>query len=341
MFRNAPVQGSSTTSITSQHIVPEAIEEVILKKAEPGEDTWLEQTRRHLTELSEARTQLMDELDEIAGDLGVPSQDRHESEPSFNPVQRPLSKTLTGLSRKSTWLKNESSDSMANITPRMIDQQINERHLSRVPTRISPQSRRMSAITQGLSDVGDIPPEEIREWLEVARSELPAAIDSIITVLEILPALNFEPEVEDLNEQPEYEQLYEPETEYLQELEATDEDYTPPQRSCTERVIELQDRVADLERLLQNQSAQLASSNYEKGRSPVSLELAVTSETVGFESPAKRVAEQEPENEQELVPKTWERIATRRITVSSSRTTTVMSQGAGDHSPFPFSSSEL
>ena len=341
LFRNAPVQGSSMASITSQHSIPEVIEEVISEKVKPGEDAWLEQTRRHLTELSEARTQLMDELDEIAEDLGVPSQDHHESELSFNSVQRVLSKISTGLSRKSMRLRNKSVSSVAEGIPRMIDQQINERCLSHLLTRILTQSLRMSAITQVLSDTGDIPPEEIQEWLEVAHSELPAAIDSITTVLETLPILDFKPEVDDLDEQPEYKQVYEPDIEFLQEPEATDEDYTPPQRSRTERLIELQDRVADLERLLRKQSAQLASSDYEEGCSSVSLELAVTSETVGFEPPVKRMAEQELADEQDPVPETWERTATQHTTFSSSRTSNIMSQRAGDQSPFHFSSSEL
>ncbi|KAF3042494.1 hypothetical protein E8E11_003273 [Didymella keratinophila] len=340
-FRNAPVQSSSSASSVSQKTSPKVNEETILDQTEPAEDAWLEQTRRHLTELSEARSQLMDELDEIAEDLGVPAQEHRESEPGFDPVQRVLSKVSTGLSRKSTRLRNKSVDSVAEEIPRMIDQQINERRLSRVLTRISTQSRRMSAITQGLTNVGEIPREEIQEWLEVAQSELPTAIDSTTTVLETLPALEFEPGFEEVEKQPRYAQEFE----YSQEPDVVYEDYTPPQRSYTEPLVELQDRVADLERLLRQQTVQLTSSEYEEGYSLAPLERAATSKTVDFEPPVERMAEQEPgeeiafELEPEPEPSTFERTATR-ATTSVSRKPTNMSQAVENQSPF-LSSSEL
>lgn len=334
LFQSAPVQGSSTTSVTSRKSGPKAFEEVIPEETEPGEDSWLEQTRRHLTELSETRAQLMDELDEIAEDLGVPSEGRRESEPAFDPVQRVLSKASTGLSRQSTRLRNKSVDTVVEEIPRMIDQQINERRLSRVLTRISTQSRRMSTLTQGLSGVGEIPPEEIQEWLEVAQSELPAAIDSITTVLETLPALDFE-------EQPVSGQEYAPESENMQEPDALYEDYTPPQRSYTEPLIELQDRVADLERLLSIQPIESASFDYEEDYSPMPLERAVTSRTLDFEPPVERIAEQEPEDEMSFEPETFERTATRLTIRSQSQSPASTSQRADDQTSSSTSSSEL
>lgn len=338
-FHNAPVQGSSTTSTVFRNIIPEVIEEFIPEEAEPVEDSWLEQTRRHLTELSEARSQLRDEFDETAEDLGVPAQGRRDSEPSFDPVQRVLSKVSTGLLRKSTRLRNKSVDSVAEEIPRMIDQQINEKRLSRVLTRISTQSRRMSAITQGLSNIREISPEEIQEWLEVAQSELPAAIESITTVLETLPTLELEPEFEEVEEQPEYE----PETESVQEHEVIYEDYTSPQRSYTEPLVELQDRVADLERLLRKQSIQLTSSVYEEDYSAVPLERVATSETVKFEAPVERMAEQETDYETELgpEPETFECITTHRSTFSPSRKSTVVLRTVAGQCPFLSSSFEL
>lgn len=109
-FRIAPVRSSSSASSVSQKTFPKVNEDAILEGTEPGEDAWLEQNGRHLTKLSEARSQLMDELDEIAEDLGVPAQERCESEPGFDPVQRVLSKVSTGVSRKSTRLRNKSVD---------------------------------------------------------------------------------------------------------------------------------------------------------------------------------------------------------------------------------------
>lgn len=336
LFNNAPVQASPTTSVLSQHDILEAIKETISEKVEFVEDSWLEQTRRRLDELSEARTWLMDDFDEITEDLVVPSRERRESDKGFDPVQR-LSKVSTSLSKKSKRLRNKSVDSVAEEVPRMINQQTNERRLSRILTQISTQSRRISAITQGLSDVREIPPDEIQEWLEVTQSELPAVIDSITTALEALPALEFETQVEDLEEQSEYE----PKVECIQEPEAVYEHHMPRQRVYTEPLIELQDRVADLQRVLQNQSVRPASSDYEGGYSFSPLERAVPSETMGFEPPVGRTVEQESEEQVESGHETLGRVATRQATVLPSRRSTIMSQRVEGQSPFPFSSSEL
>lgn len=76
-FRNAPVQDVFTTPVVSQYSLSEVTKEIIRENtqpaepAEPAEDVWLAQTRRNLSELSEAQSQLMDELDEITEDLGI------------------------------------------------------------------------------------------------------------------------------------------------------------------------------------------------------------------------------------------------------------------------------
>jgi hypothetical protein len=210
-FRNAPFEATHRASVSSHPSVPlGAIDESKVDEEPPSNDPWLQQTRRHLTELSDAREQqLMDELDSIAVDLGVQLRYRQDSEPIIDPIQRVLSKVSTGLSRKSTRLRNKSVDSIHEEIPRMIDEQLDERRLSRVLSRISTQSRRMSSITQGLHDIGEIPPEEIKEWLQVAQTELPVAIDSIANVLETLPAMDFQ-SVHDSQEQGESREHYEP-----------------------------------------------------------------------------------------------------------------------------------
>jgi hypothetical protein len=161
-------------------------------------------------------------------------------------------------------------------------------------------------------------------------------------MLEMLPALKHEPEFEEAEEQPEYE----PDLEYNQEPELIYEDYTPPQRSYKESLVKLQDRIADLERLLRQQTVQLTSSDYEEGYSSAPLERAATLETVGFGPPVERIAEQEPgeeitsELEHKPEPSTFERIATR-ATTSVSRKPTNMSQDIKDQSLFIPASSEL
>jgi hypothetical protein len=170
-----------------------------------SEDMWLRKTRRQLSGLSEARSQMMDELDSIAADLGDYLNGRHSSV-EFDKLQRALRRVSTGTSRKSTRLRNRSIDSVAEEIPGMIDQDINERRLSRVLTRMN---SRAPTISQSLQDFITISPEEVQGWLEVAQYELPAAIQSIIAVLETLP--NYEPErgteteFESAQVRPEYE----------------------------------------------------------------------------------------------------------------------------------------
>jgi vacuolar-type H+-ATPase subunit I/STV1 len=60
-----------------------------------SEDNWLQKTRRQLTDLSKARSQLMDELDTIAEDLGVHLDDRRRSFAEIEPVQRVPQRTVS------------------------------------------------------------------------------------------------------------------------------------------------------------------------------------------------------------------------------------------------------
>ena len=272
IFEDAPYEKTPRGSISSRHSDPlDVVHEGMIKEEQYAEDPWLQQTRRHLTELSEARTQLMDELDSIAEDLGVQLQDRRVSEARPDPIQRVLSKINAGISRRSTRLRNKSVDSVTEEIPKMIDEHTNERRLSRVLTRISSQSRRMSEITQNMQEIGEIPPEAIQEWLEVAQTELPAAIDSITTVLETLPALGFESSGEP-DEQLQFEQDYGPpdypglESQYEEEEHALYEDYaeSPPRRTYTAPISDLQDRIADLERRLGNDSIRAISPELEE-----------------------------------------------------------------------------
>lgn len=329
-FVRAPVERTPQHSIVSHPSLPlETVEEKGPEEEHPSEDTWLQKTRRQLTELSEARSQLMDELDSIAEDLGVHLQERSFSEREIDPIQRALSKVSTGLSKKSSHLRNKSVDTIADEIPRMLDQEINQRRLSRVLTRIQTQSRRVSAVSQGLLDLETIPPEEIQEWLEVAQTELPAAIDSIATVLETLPALEARTPLEESRDEPVFEYQYEPqvppdvepEEEYEAKLEPEydSEDYPETQRrqsrTYTEPILALQDRVADLERRLLGEPIPVASSEYSEGEEEIPEIERARTEAVGFEPPVESMALEESELEQPLV----KRITTRRSTHTPSR----------------------
>lgn len=235
LFQNAPTEHTPEGSESSYHSRPRsdheneheeensAEDERYAKDNQPAEDQWLQQTRRQLTELSEARTQMMDELDSIAENLGVQLQGSRDSEPPVDPVERALSKVSTLLSRRSTRLRNKSIDSVIEEIPKMIDQEPHGRRLRRI--------------------IAMFPPEEVQEWLEMAQAELPSAIDSITSVLETLPALEY--------------------FEVESESEYTDESFTPdpPQRRYTEPISELQDRIRDLERFLHNRLGSIRTND--------------------------------------------------------------------------------
>ncbi|KAJ4358558.1 uncharacterized protein N0V89_003142 [Didymosphaeria variabile] len=214
------------------------------EKTQETEDAWLQKARKQLTQLSETRSQLMDELDVIADDLGIHLDDRRRSSTFIDPVERALSKVNNNLFRKSTRLRNKSVDFVIEKVPRMIDQGVNERRLSKVLTRISTQSRRMSIILQGRLEVEAIPLEKIQAWLECAQNELPAAIDCITAVMESLPVVDLAPRLEteaveasrDAEEQPEVvvNVATQRQTDHLREVEEQSQyavDFSPELRS--------------------------------------------------------------------------------------------------------------
>ncbi|KAH7078614.1 hypothetical protein FB567DRAFT_450553 [Paraphoma chrysanthemicola] len=366
LFQDAPVEASRQASVTSQHSLPlDPPEEKSLEPDQSEDDPWLQQTRRHLTELSEARTQLMDELDSIAEDLGVHLEERHAAEPAIDPIQRVLTKVSTSLSRKSTRLRNKSVDSVAEEIPKMIDQEVNERRLSRVLSRVS-------TIARNYRNIREFPPEEIQEWLEVAQAELPAALDSITSVLETLPALEYGSPIEE-TEEPQYreetqhyeESRYYEEPQYYEQTKYGEEphyyeepqfypepqysehqpeveDYeegpgeSTPQRSYTEPLFELHDRIAELERRLQKSSPAADSPRHSEKEFITPFERAATSASRESALQAtirpSRTSMTVPESDEDTAepqqefPPASERVATRRNSSLVSRQPTARSE---------------
>lgn len=105
-------------------------------KKEPTEDSWFQEIHIHLTELSRARTQLMDELDTIAKDISFELGQSCDNEPSNKHLQRTSSEASTGISQKSTCLRNTSIGSVLDEIPSILNEQINENSLSRVLSQI-------------------------------------------------------------------------------------------------------------------------------------------------------------------------------------------------------------
>jgi hypothetical protein len=92
------------------------------------------------------------------------------------------------------------------------------------------------------------------------------------------------------DDEPEYELMYEPEPE--PEYEGEDEAGTPPQRSYTEPIVEMNDRIAELERRLRQESIRVESPEQSEDESGIT------------------------EENDEPLP---ERVATRRATIPPSR----------------------
>jgi hypothetical protein len=258
-FQEAPVQGyqrGHLPSNLSDH------EEQSVDNEQPGEDRWLQQTRRYLSELSEARTQMMDELDSFAKDLGIQLQGPRTSEGSVDPVQQTLNEVNTAVSRRSTQFMSEPFKPSARDFAITADHPIDEQRVSRVLTRIKSQSRRTTGLTDNSQEFVGIPLENIQEWVDMAQIELPAAIDSITNVLETLPTFEYFPIINSPQEQPLGEPTYdedlpdepthESDPDFHTEPEALskmhDDSREPSQRSHTHSFAKLQDRDVEPER---------------------------------------------------------------------------------------------
>lgn len=274
LFYSAPVQGSSATCATPQHSIPEALEQSITQEFEPVEDPWLEQTRRQFTELSEARGQLMDELDDIVeGSSVLLEEERREVEPWFDSDQRIHRKVPSILSSRPTRLRDRSVESIAA-------EETTQRDLAH------------------------------------------------------------EPRIEELR-QPEYEQEHEPESGSVQKTGVVHSYSTLPRCSYLEPLVELQDRIADLEPLLRQDVVQLPASETELIRSPILPDQEVGSGSVSYGTPVERTAEDDFEDETTFEAKSSRYIVTRQPTVLPPQNPVQMSRRASDQRPFTVSSSEL
>ncbi|KAH6877750.1 hypothetical protein BKA58DRAFT_465510 [Alternaria rosae] len=132
MFHNAPYETTPMGSVSHHTDFSFGTAEDRATEDEPlTEESWLQQTCRHLTKLSEAREQLMDELDSIAGYLDVELREQPEvksvTDSDAPHPHRVLSKAPTGLSRTSTLQRDTLVDSV-------------QRMLSKTPTGISRSS---------------------------------------------------------------------------------------------------------------------------------------------------------------------------------------------------------
>jgi hypothetical protein len=200
LFRNAPYESTPRESVSYHPGVSlEATEDKTADEEPPTEDSWLQQTRRHLTELSEAREQLMDELDSIAGDLDVRLQDRQESgqgeELIVHPVQRVLSRASVGVSPESTWHENPPADS--NTAHDYYDEsfvETRQRMLEEIPTLLSNaptwQRKRSTGATIENFEVGrsnDHDEEAVANLIQLVLSREPTGVSGKVRRSESKP----------------------------------------------------------------------------------------------------------------------------------------------------------
>ncbi|CAN9267250.1 unnamed protein product [Alternaria alternata] len=304
LFRNAPYESTPRESVSYHSGVSlEATENKTADKEPLTEDSWLQQTRRHLTELSEAREQLMDELDSIAGDLDVRLQDQEESEQGeeliVHPVQRVLSRASVGASHESTWHKNPPADS--NTAHDYYDDESSvettQRMLERIPTRLSNaptwQRKRSTGATIENFEVGrpnDHEEEAVANLIQLVLSREPTGVSSKVRLSESKPvdfvsgdvlstvndSTNYEP-ADEVRDGPE---LNEP-AESINEAQ-----YSPQYETSEDSQIEQQ-----YETQLDQQRDETASDTYNDGR-------GLTPSPSGFSVPIPDPYDQahEPEN---------------------------------------------
>jgi hypothetical protein len=291
VFEDAPVAGSEYGSESSSHDDPthyseensadeEQRDEEQRDEEQRDEDPWLQQTRRHLAELAEARTQMLDELDAIAGPYLAQLEDHLASGRIIDSPRRRLSRLSTQLSRRSTRHRNDS---------------------------VGQASRGLTH--KDLQELAHHSPGLTPEWFDLAQAQLPAAIESIASVLESLPGSVYqssnevseahfvqsgqsngeeyrpeqpyderrlsEPAYEEhLQSEPVYTRQFsykpkydtEPEFEYEAPLEPEyDEDdhsSSPPQRIHTDTIFGLYDRIIEIGRALREDTMRVTSPQY-------------------------------------------------------------------------------
>jgi hypothetical protein len=268
LFTDAPVAGSQTGSVVSYDTEEKSTDEQY-----SNEDPWLQQTRRHLTELAEARTKMLDELDAIAGPYLKQLEDHLASRRIVDYPRRRISELSARILRKSTRTKPFGQ-------------------LSRGPTGHSTQP------------VVDLPPEMIPNWFGLAQTELPVAIENIGSVLDSLPGSVYQLSNDDFETHeplddrrpPEpayherrlsgstYEEQFEPEPTYKNQSShkpkydfqagaeyqppfelGYDQDLhapTPPQHSRTHPIFGLYDRVVELSRYLRDDNMRVTSPRH-------------------------------------------------------------------------------
>ena len=334
LFHNALVEGTPETSTSfCQGDLSKALEE------QHSEDILLHQTRRHLTDLLEARRQLRGELESIAKDLSAQHQEVRTSGPAIDPIRGVLSKASTVPLRTCTFLGKISADSITEEIHEMIGAQIDEGQLRSLFDRITIQSRRMSMITQRLQNLTAIPPEETRDLFEVASTELPATLVSITKLLETLPALDLE-FTQEVEAEPECEQQYErlhdsiPELEPQLDQELERELYQgyaeipSPDRTYTEPATKLHQRIIECKRRSEEEPGHVASREFSEDGLITPAEHAVMSVQGGIQPPMQTGFEQRPKDDGNPVNRTL----TRRTTPLLPRKPTLVRHDTSEHS---------
>lgn len=260
IFQNAPFEDEPQKSLSlpseSADIEPQVngADARIIK-----EDPWLQKTRTYLTELSEVRTQLMDELDAIAEDLGVQiDEGGGHKDDSANP-------------RRATQLTNKHIDSASDT------RDVGTKCTS-TSTRYPVKSCRGSSVSKELQTFSRLPVHQVQNWWRAAQTELPAAIGAIASVLANVPIVDYVIPDDD-NDNSDEQDVYveypedvqrkvsfyefeddlvpEPQLEYAEDVLSE----ASPLRRYTDPILDLRDRIAIVEKRFKEESTQAGDQN--------------------------------------------------------------------------------
>ncbi|KNG44280.1 atp synthase delta mitochondrial precursor [Stemphylium lycopersici] len=161
LFRNAPYESTSCASVSSRLDMPLGnTEENARSNALLSEDDWPQETRRHLTDLSDTRDWLMYGLESIAGDLSVSLSEDEDIRPGCKHAKFGLNERSFDLSGDPTRLDNNANALVSEDVAKITEERDRQRPAP-ARARTSTCSTLTSHVTEHLRESEDTPPRQI------------------------------------------------------------------------------------------------------------------------------------------------------------------------------------
>jgi hypothetical protein len=203
-FQNAPLEDTQQASPAScRRKCSAALKKKTTNKEQAFGDPWFVRAWGLLKKLSEARTQLLNDLDTLAANFG---------------------EEVVAFAHK----QNESIDPAADEFSRITYHRVSKRHLEVLITSISTHLREMMAITQNFEGIVDLAPDVIQIQVVMPRADLPIPIKSTINVPDTLSARDYGFLSKVHAKQPRYKPAVEPRLEFESESEQEEVDMVEP-----------------------------------------------------------------------------------------------------------------